>query len=128
MIPLKEFFRHLACHAKAPARLLGVVLLLSAWQPLHAQQTKSDWRESDGIVVVVGAPYIELYVEPGRGYARFHAVEKNERLRLFKSRTDWFKVETEDGKTGWVPRRALTNLYDTEGYPMELRTPTWSEK
>ncbi len=127
MIPSSDFFRHRVCRAKATARFFGAALLLLAWfHPAHAQEDSS-WRDRDGIVVVVGAPFIELYVEPGRGYARFHAVEKNERLRLFKTRTDWFKVETEDGKVGWVPRRALVNLYDTEGYPLELRTPSWSE-
>jgi opacity protein-like surface antigen len=128
MIPFSDFFRHRVCRAKATVRFFGAALLLLAWfHPAQAQEESSSWRDRDGIVVVVGAPFIELYVEPGRGYARFHAVEKNERLRLFKTRTDWFKVETEDGKVGWVPRRALVNLYDTEGYPLELRTPSWKD-
>jgi opacity protein-like surface antigen len=128
MIPFSDFFRHRVCRVKATARFFGAALLCSAWlHPAQAQEESSSWRNREGIVVVVGAPFIELYVEPGRGYARFHAVEKNERLRLFKTRTDWFKVETEDGKVGWVPRRALVDLYDTEGYPLELQTPSWSE-
>lgn len=92
-----------------------------------AADQNSGWRDADGIVVVVGAPFIELYVQPGRGYARFHAVEKNERMRLFKNRTDWYKVETQDGKIGWVPRRALKQIFDTEGYPLDFTTPSWGE-
>jgi len=108
-------------------RILIAVLISLSWSIPSLAQEKSTWRDDDGIVVVVGSPFIELYVQPGRGYARFHAVEKNERIRLFKSRTDWYKVETQDGKIGWVPRSALTDLYDTQGYPLEFRTPSWSE-
>lgn len=122
------FFRHLDCQSRALRRFLAAVLLLAIWvTPAAAQDIPTTWLEDDGVVVVVGSPFIELYVQPGRGYARFHAVEKNERIRLFKSRTDWYKVETQDGKIGWVPRRALTDLYDTEGYPLDFRTPSWSE-
>lgn len=123
------FIRHVKCHANRLRGLLAPALLLATWMiPAHAQDMPSSWRDGhEGVVVVVGSPFIELYVQPGRGYARFHAVEKNERLRLIKTRTDWYKVETQDGKTGWVPRRALINLYDTQGYPLDFRTPSWSE-
>lgn len=86
-----------------------------------------EWLGNKGIVVVVGSPFIEMYVEPGRSYARFHAVEKNQRLRIFKSRAGWYQVESEDGKIGWVPRHALLNVYDTDGYPLDFSTPSWSE-
>lgn len=81
----------------------------------------------DGIVVVVGSPFVELYVQPGRSHARFHAVEKNQRLRLLKSRAGWYKAETQDGKVGWVSKYALHTVYDTAGYPLDLATPSWHE-
>lgn len=87
----------------------------------------STWQSTDGVVVVVGSPYIELHVKPGRSYARFHAVEKGQRLRLFKNRAGWYKAETQDGKFGWIPRRALHTVYDTEGYPLDFSAPTWRE-
>jgi len=124
---LFQYLRRRSLRCPTPARLpflIGLIFLLCQGIA-HAQH--QPWDDEDGIVVVVGSPFIELYVQPGRGYARFHAVEKNERIRLFKNRTDWYKVETQDGKIGWVPRRDLTNLYDTEGYPLDFRTPTWSE-
>lgn len=127
MNPFSNLFRHLRCQSSTPRQLIAAVLLLAAWIIPAQAQDVSGWQDEDGVVVVVGSPFIELYVQPGRGYARFHAVEKNERLRLFKTRTDWYKVETQDGKIGWVPRRALTDLYDTEGYPLDFRIPSWSE-
>lgn len=103
--------------------LLGCATSISA----NAQGSAGTWQSSDGVVVVVGSPYIELYVQPGRSHARFHAVEKNQRLRLFKSRAGWYKAETEDGNFGWVPAEALHSVYDTEGYPLDLAIPDWHE-
>lgn len=103
--------------------LLGCFASINAAADSSAQQ----WRDTDGIVVVVGSPFIELHVQPGRGHARFHAVAKDDRLRLFKSRGGWYKAETEDGKVGWIPADALHTVSDTEGYPLDLTTPSWHE-
>src|SRR5690606_24183924 len=75
----------------------------------------------------VGSPYVELYVQPGRGFPRFHALEKHEPMRIFKKRNDWYKVETQDGKQGWVRRKDLYRIYDQDGYLLDFSTPTWSD-
>jgi len=127
MTTFLRFLRHI--HRATSALFAPVALLLLTWVNLaQAQDAAPQWRDKEGVVVVVGAPFIELYVQPGRGFARFHAVEKNERIRLFKNRNDWYKVETQDGKIGWVPRRALQQIHDTEGYPLDFSTPSWSER
>lgn len=129
MINFLHFLLHISSAIRALLiRITACGFLLAATGTALAQDTESEWRDTDGVVVVVGAPFIELYVQPGRGFARFHAVEKNERIRIFKSRTDWYKVETEDGKIGWVPRRALQQMYDTEGYPLDFSIPSWSDR
>lgn len=109
------FIKHMTITGKIRAALC--LWLFAASAGAAAQDVKSS-REDAGITVVVGAPYIELYTQPGRGFPRFHAVEKYEQLLIRKRRNDWFKVETEDGKTGWVRKRDLTNLYDLEGKPL----------
>lgn len=103
--------------------LFGALICANA----AAAESDSAWQSSEGIVVVVGSPYIELYVEPGRTYPRFHAVEKGQRLRLFKNRAGWYKAETQDGEIGWIPRRALHTVYDTQGYLLDFSLPTWHE-
>lgn len=85
------------------------------------------WSSRKGEIVTVGSPYLELYVFPGRGFPRFHALEKGERMRLFKKRNDWYKIETVDGKKGWVRKRDLQAIYDQEGYLLDFSTPTWSD-
>lgn len=87
----------------------------------------SEWTEDEGLVVTVGAPFVELRLFAGRGYPRFHAVERNEKLNLFKSRGDWYKAETEDGKIGWLHRNDLHRaIYDEEGYRLNFSPPDWS--
>lgn len=109
---------------RACALLTGLGLCLLATLAF-AQQP--EWQQRDGVVVVVGSPYVDVYVHPGRAYARFHVVEKNQRMRLFKKRGNWYKVETQDGKTGWVRQRDLQQVYDTEGYLLDFSVPRWNE-
>jgi hypothetical protein len=52
--------------------------------------------------VKVADPYIELHTGPGRGYPVFYVVERGQFVEVIKRKTDWFKVRTAKGKTGWV--------------------------
>jgi uncharacterized protein YgiM (DUF1202 family) len=65
--------------------------------------------EQDYYAVQVAAPYLEMHTGPGRGYPVFHVVDRGERVRVIKRRTDWFMVQTRRGKQGWV-RRAQMEL------------------
>ncbi len=96
-------------------------------QPQSPPPREPQWGSSKGEIITVGSPYLELYVFPGRGFPRFHALEKGERLRMFKKRSDWYKVETTDGKQGWVRKRDLQTIYDQDGYLLDFSTPTWSD-
>ena len=87
-----------------------------------------EWHKNKGIVVIVGDPYVNLYTHPGRGYPKFHVLEKYEKLRIYKSRTDWYKAETEDGKISWVRRRDLKTSYDENGAPLDFSIPAWDAR
>lgn len=71
--------------------------------------------------VQVVDPYIELHTGPGRGYPVFHALEQGEWLNILKRRTDWFKVATQRGTTGWVSREQLTQTLDSAGVLRSFR-------
>lgn len=86
------------------------------------------WSSDKGVVVIIEMPYLELYVFPGQGFPRFHAVEKKEQLRIFKNKPGWYKVETEDGKQGWVRRSDLKRVFDQEGHLLDFSTPHWSDR
>ena len=57
--------------------------------------------------VVVAEPFLDLRTGPGQGYPVFYAVSRGESLSIQKRQADWFKVETQRGKEGWVNRAEM---------------------
>jgi len=82
---------------------------------------------NEGIEVIVTDPYADIHTGAGRGYPVFHIVEKGQKIRLYKRRTDWYKVETEDGKIGWIKRDQLQNTLDSEGMGIDFSGPGWQD-
>lgn len=96
-----------------------IVVLLCFTSNAHAKD--------DPITVVVGAPFIELQLFPGRGYPKFHAVEKHQIIKILKSRAGWYLIATEDGIEGWVRRRDLEPLYALDGTLLDFSEHEWHE-
>lgn len=65
--------------------------------------------------VRVADPYIELHTGPGAGYPIFHVVDRGEFVEVIKRKTDWFKVRSAKGETGWVAREQMERTLTTEG-------------
>jgi len=76
------------------------------------------------VSVVVTDAYAEVHTGPGRGYPVFHTIEKGENIRILKKRTDWYKVETVDGKTGWVHRNEFVSTMGLHGEEVALSAPS----
>ena len=77
--------------------------------------------------VVVADPYIEMYTGPGRGYPIFYVADRGETIEVQKRHTDWFKVRTAKGQTGWVKAEQLTRTLDLDGSPTTIEDPGWDE-
>jgi hypothetical protein len=60
-------------------------------------------------------PYLEMHTGPGEGYPVFNVIERGKKLQVIKRRTDWFKVRTEKGKTGWVDRAQMEQTLTATG-------------
>lgn len=90
-------------------------------------EDEEHFEESEGFIAIVDSQYVELYRFPGRGFPRFHAVEKGEKIRLFKRRGDWYKIQTIEDKIGWAHRRQLFSIKDLEGYHLDFAVPKWGE-
>ena len=75
-------------------------------------------------VVVVTEPFLELHTGPGRGYPKFHVVDRGEQVEVLKRRTDWFKVQTERGVQGWASRDQLSLTREPDGAPAQIATAT----
>jgi len=65
--------------------------------------------------VKVADPYIELHTGPGEGFPIFHVVDRGEFVEVIKRKTDWFKVRTVKGTTGWVSRAQMEKTLTPSG-------------
>lgn len=72
------------------------------------------------LTVTVADPYLEMHTGPGRGYPKFHAVERGETIVVIKRRTDWFLVRDSRGVEGWVHRRQLELTLSPAGEPVQV--------
>jgi len=57
--------------------------------------------------VTVTDPFIELHTGPAAGYPIFYVVDRGTEVRVLRRKTDWFKIVTDDGKTGWASRNQM---------------------
>ena len=74
-------------------------------------------------VRVIG-PYLDLRSGPGRGYPIFNAAERGEWVVIELRHTDWFKIRTPRGTTGWVSREQMRQTVTEDGVPFELADPS----
>ena len=72
------------------------------------------------LTVRVADPYLEMRTGPGRGYPRFHAIERGETIEILKRRTDWFLVRGAGGAEGWVHRSQLEQTLRPGGDAVEF--------
>ena len=82
---------------------VGLVLFLVFISQLACAATAEDPRE-----VNIADPYLEVRTGPGRGYPVFHVAERDARITILFRKTQWFKVQTPEGKIGWVDRTQMS--------------------
>jgi hypothetical protein len=73
--------------------------------------------------VVVADPFIELHTGPGRGYPKFHVIERGEQIEVLKQRTDWFKVRSDRGVEGWASVDSMSRTMQPDGRPAKIDNP-----
>lgn len=95
--------------------LRAALLLISSWIAAGTA-----WAAEEHYTVTVADPYLELHTGPGRGYPRFHAIERGETIEVIKRRTDWFLVRDARGVEGWVHREQLQLTLRPNGETVEL--------
>ncbi len=61
-----------------------------------------------------------MHTGPGRGFPKFHVVDRGETVEIMKRRTDWFLVRTERGKEGWVDRDQMERTLQPQGSPLDF--------
>ncbi len=71
--------------------------------------------------VQVVEPYLDLHTGPGDSYPVTNVVERGAWVDVIKQRTDWFKVRTAKGQTGWAPRQQLQRTVTAAGEQARFR-------
>lgn len=93
--------------------VLTILLLVMANMSFAADKPKNLLKVVD--------PYIELHTGPGRGYPIFYVAEHGEWIQVLYRRTDWFKVQTKDGKEGWVSANQIQMTLKPSGNRMVVK-------
>jgi hypothetical protein len=104
------------------------LLLMATCQLSLAQATEEEKsltvaavsEEQVGYRVTIADPFIELHTGPSAGYPIFHVVERGSEVTILLKKTRWFKVETDDGKTGWASREQMRQTLLPSGEQFKL--------
>ncbi len=100
-------------------RILIVLIVITLSFPSGADDST--------LKVQVITPYLQMHTGPAVGYPVFHVVEKNQWIRILKSKTTWFKVETQDGKTGWVKQADLALTLTSDGDTLNFASGSFAD-
>ncbi len=74
---------------------------------------------AEPVQLIVQEVYIDLHSGPGRGFPKQYAVERGAGINVIKQRTDWFKVRTERGDSGWVKASDIEKTLTLAGLPVQ---------
>ena len=83
--------------------------------------------DDDYFNVEVIDPYLDLRTGPGRGYPIIDIIERGERVRVLKRRTDWFKLEVDGDRPGWASIEQFKKTLNLAGEHVELAEGEQSE-
>lgn len=112
--------------------LLPVLLLFIAasCQATHAQTAEEDAyvaapaepaaEDEAGYRVKIADPFIELHTGPGGGYPIYYVIDRGVEVRVLRRKTDWYKLVTDDGKTGWASRAQMQQTLLPSGEQFQL--------
>ena len=105
---------------RSTSRSTDTALLVAALLVLSQLVAGTAWSEERYFTVAVADPYLEMHTGPGRGYPKFHVVDRGEIVEIIKRRTDWFLVRDAGGARGWVDRAQLELTLKPDGSSVEF--------
>ena len=91
------------------------LLLAACGNTAYAQSANEDpslavetvVKDTEYYRVTITDPFIELHTGPGAGYPIFYVIDRGTEVQVLRRKTDWFKIVTDDGKTGWASRNQM---------------------
>ena len=76
------------------------------------------------LMVKIADPYIEIHTGPNQGYPIYYVIDRGTIVTVVGRKTDWFKIVTEDGKSGWASRRQMQQTLLPSGEALEISDNT----
>ncbi len=95
----------------------GIVTAAEDDPSLAVERVEKDDRE---FRVTIADPFIELHTGPATGYPIFHVIDRGTEVRILLKKTDWFRVETDDGLSGWVSRDQMRQTLTPGGEQFQV--------
>ncbi|MDH3388769.1 MAG: SH3 domain-containing protein [Gammaproteobacteria bacterium] len=95
---------------------MPILLLFSTvtCNPTLAQEPGEEALSADEVTstspkyrVKIADPFIELHTGPGGGYPIFYVIDRGTEVNVLRRKTDWYRLETDDGKSGWASREQM---------------------
>lgn len=118
----REFLMARRLRASLCGAALTFALALAVVPPAARAQTAVAPAPADrSELVEVTDPYLEVRTGPGRGYPITFVVPRGEWIGVLLRQTDWFKLQTERGRQGWVHRAQLRNTLSAAAAHESLR-------
>ncbi len=115
------------------SKIKGIVgpclfLLLATYTVSQAQAAKQDdsltvenvSADRDRLRVRIADPFLELRTGPAAGYPVFHVVDRGAEVTILRRKTNWFRIETDDGKSGWASRDQMRQTLLPDGEKLAI--------
>jgi len=99
-----------------------VVAICCVSYTANAQEINPD----EHLRVEITQPFIELHSGPANGYPVFHVMERGQSVYVLVQRTNWYKVLTDKGISGWVSAQSLgtTKVSNDNTFADEINSVT----
>ncbi len=95
----------------------------SALAEVFVSEARPD-TDREYVRVRIADPFIELHTGPGGGYPIFYVIDRGEEVRILRRKTDWFRIETEDGRSGWASRAQMQQTLLPSGERLPITDST----
>lgn len=98
---------------KAFHLLLFVTALLLNTQVLMAQTEQA-------VALTITDPFIEMHTGPGSAYPIFYVVDRGSKIVILKRKTSWYKIQAENGETGWASKLQMQQTLLPSGQTLKF--------
>ncbi len=92
--------------------LLLVILLVNP--QLASAQTEQ------AVPLTVADAFIEMHTGPGTSFPVFNVVDRGQKVYILQRKTSWYKIQAENGKTGWTSRQQMLKTLLPSGIQLKF--------